>query len=134
MVSKMISNKSVVHVIDDDEAARASLGALLEAAEFPVRTHESAMRFLSDPPEIEFGCIITDLYMPHVDGIELVRRLRDRGESTPVIVTSGQGEVTLATRAMRAGAVDFLEKPIIAEVLLAWVRSAIMCQMCSTNT
>jgi len=124
----MISNKSIVHVIDDDETARASLEELLVSAQFRVRTHESANAFLSDLSETEFGCIITDLHMPRVDGIELIGRLRGRGRSTPVIVVSGRRDVTLATRAMKAGAIDFLEKPIIAEVLLAWVRSAIVCQ------
>jgi two-component system response regulator FixJ len=115
-------------VIDDDGLARRSLAALLAAAQFSVRTHESAIAFLTDLPEIEFGCIVTDLYMPSVDGIELIGYLRACGASTPVIVLSGRGEVPLAVKAMRAGAIEFLEKPVEADELIAWVRSALVYQ------
>jgi two-component system response regulator FixJ len=91
----MISSKAVIHVIDDDELTRHSLAALLAAAQFNVRTYESAIAFLTDLPEIEFGCIVTDLHMPSVDGIELIG-LRAGGASTPVIVMSGRGDVLLA--------------------------------------
>ena len=93
-----------------------------------VRTHKSAIAFLTNLPEIEFGCIVTDLYMPCVDGIELIGHLRARGASTPVIVLSGRGDLPIAVKAMRAGAIEFLEKPADADELVAWVRSALVYQ------
>jgi two-component system response regulator FixJ len=124
----MRSSKAVIHVIDDDKLARHSLAALLAAAQFNVRSYESAIAFLTDLPKIEFGCIVTDLYMPFVDGIELIRRLRAGGESAPVIVMSGRGDLSLALKAMRAGAIDFLEKPVDGDELIAWVRSTLVYQ------
>jgi two-component system response regulator FixJ len=124
----MISSKPLIHVIDDDKLTRHSLAALLAATQFNVRTYESAIAFLTDLPEIEFGCIVTDLYMPFVDGIELIGHLRAGGRSTPVIVMSGRGDLSLAVKAMRAGAIEFLEKPVEADELVAWVRSALVYQ------
>ena len=125
---EMLSNRAVIHVLDDDGLSRGSLAALLAAAQFNVRTHKSAIAFLTNLPEIEFGCIVTDLYMPCVDGIELIGHLRARGASTPVIVLSGRGDVPIAVKAMRAGAIEFLEKPADADELVAWVRSALVYQ------
>jgi two-component system response regulator FixJ len=124
----MLSSEAVIHVIDDDELARHSLAALLAAAQFNVRTYESAIAFLTDFPKIEFGCIVTDLYMPFVNGIELIGHLRAGGGSTPVIVMSGRGDLSLAVKAMCAGAIEFLEKPVEADELVAWVRSTLMFQ------
>jgi two-component system response regulator FixJ len=124
----MISTKAVIHVIDDDELARHSLAALLAAAQFNVRTYESAVAFLANLRRIEFGCIVTDLYMPSVDGIELIGHLRAGGASTPVIVMSGRGDLSLAVKAMRAGAIEFLEKPVDADVLVTWLRSSLVYQ------
>ena len=124
----MRSSKAVIHVIDDDKLARHSLAALLAAAQFNVRSYESAIAFLTDLPKIEFGCIVTDLYMPFVNGIELIGHLRAGGGSTPVIVMSGRGDLSLAVKAMRAGAIEFLEKPVEADELIAWVRSTLVYQ------
>lgn len=115
----------VVHVIDDDDEVRQSLAFLLSAAGMAVRVHESAVAFLEVLEEIQGGCVVTDIRMPHVDGLELQRRLRGLKASLPVIVMTGHGDMLLAVEAIKAGAVDFIEKPFDDEVLLSAVRSAL---------
>lgn len=115
----------VVHVIDDDEAVRQSLKFLLESASIGVETHASATEFLRLLPEVEPACVITDVRMPNISGIDLLRRLRELKRGIPVIVITGHGDVALAVEAMKIGAADFLEKPFDDEALLASVRSAI---------
>jgi two-component system response regulator FixJ len=121
----MPSDKATVHVIDDDEAVRESLSFLLGTVGMGVQTYESAMAFLDVAPGIKAGCVITDLRMPELSGVELLRRLRDLKLGIPVIVITGHGDVPLAVEAMKIGAIDFLEKPFDDEVLLASVRSAL---------
>jgi two-component system, LuxR family, response regulator FixJ len=116
---------SVVHVIDDDEALRESLAFLLGTAQVEVRTYESATAFLDTLPRAELGCIITDVRMPGISGVELLRRLKSLEAAFPVIVITGHGDVPLAVEAMKLGAVDFLEKPFEDDALLAAVRSAL---------
>jgi two-component system response regulator FixJ len=116
---------AVVHVIDDDEAARESLAFLLRTARIEVKTYESAVAFLGIRPPIETGCIITDVRMPEISGIDLLQRLRERGIGVPVIVITGHGDVPLAVEAMKLGAVDFFEKPFDDDALLAAVHSAL---------
>ena len=115
----------VVHVIDDDEAVRQSLKFLLESASIGVEMHASATEFLRLLPEMEPACVITDVRMPNISGIDLLRRLRELKRGIPVIVITGHGDVALAVEAMKIGAADFLEKPFDDEALLASVRSAI---------
>lgn len=115
----------VVHVIDDDVDVRQSLAFLLGAAGLTVRIHESAVAFLKALPGAEGGCIVTDIRMPDMDGLELQRHLKERGITTPVIVMTGHGDVALAVEAMKTGAVDFIEKPFEDEVLLSAIRSAL---------
>ena len=121
----MPSDKAVVHVIDDDEAMRESLAFLLGAVGMEVRTYESALGFLDVAPNAEAGCVITDVRMPGLSGVDLLRRLRELKLGIPVIVITGHGDVPLAVEAMKIGALDFLEKPFDDEVLLASVRSAL---------
>ena len=121
----MPSDKAVVHVIDDDEAMRESLAFLLSAVGMEVRTYESALGFLDVAPKVEAGCVITDVRMPGLSGVDLLRRLRELKLGIPVIVITGHGDVPLAVEAMKIGALDFLEKPFDDEVLLASVRSAL---------
>jgi two-component system, LuxR family, response regulator FixJ len=122
-------NDTLVHVIDDDDAARESLEFLLRSAKFEVRTYPSAVAFLQVlTPVVPSGCIITDVRMPQVSGLELLQRLREKGIGTPVIVITGHGDVPLAVQAMKKGAVDFLEKPFNDDALLASVRSALSTQ------
>jgi two-component system, LuxR family, response regulator FixJ len=118
----------VVHVIDDDDSARESLTFLLGTADLRVRTYDSSKAFLDAISGIESGCVITDVWMPDIDGLELVRTLKKLKVDLPVIVITGHGDVALAVEAMKAGAVDFIEKPYDAEILLAAVRSALSTQ------
>jgi two-component system response regulator FixJ len=113
-----VTTDAIIHVIDDDAAVRDSLAFLLETADLTARTYESAIDFLAEP-ERPAGCIVTDVRMPDMTGIELARRLRDSGSVEPVIVITGHADVPMAIEAMRAGVVDFIEKPFDDEVLLA---------------
>ena len=115
----------VVHVIDDDDAVRESLEFLLRTARLEVRTYESAAAFLRILPRVEVGCIITDVRMPELSGIDLLKRLNELDVGVPVIVITGHGDVPLAVEAMKFGAVDFFEKPFDDEALVAAVRSAL---------
>jgi two-component system, LuxR family, response regulator FixJ len=115
----------IVYVIDDDDAVRHSLGFLLKTAGIEVRGFESAKAFLEMLPQIKTGCIITDVRMPEVTGIDLLRRVKESGLDIPVIVITGHGDISLAVDAMKIGAVDFLEKPFDDDLLLASVRSAL---------
>jgi two-component system response regulator FixJ len=116
---------SIVHVIDDDADVRQSLVFLLSAAGFAVQVHESAVAFLDALPGLQGGCVVTDIRMPRMDGLELQRRLRDLDAGLPVIVMTGHGDVPLAVEALKAGAIDFIEKPFDDEVLLSAIRSAL---------
>jgi|SRR6516225_147211 two-component system response regulator FixJ len=120
-----MTDKALVHVIDDDEAVRQSLAFLLTTAGFDVQTYESAPRFLEEAAKIKEGCVITDVRMPGMTGIELLRRIRELKLPLPVIVITGHGDVPLAVEAMKMGAIDFLEKPFEEELLLTSVRSAL---------
>lgn len=113
----------VIHVVDDDGAMRDSLRVLLQSAGFAVLTYDSAKAFLVAEPIL--GCVLTDVRMPEIDGLELQRRLSERGLHLPVIVMTGQGDVPNAVRAMKAGAVDFLEKPFQDAQLLDAVHGAL---------
>jgi two-component system, LuxR family, response regulator FixJ len=121
----MSADNVAVHVIDDDEAARQSLEFLLRAHDFTVEGYESGIAFLKVAPNVKTGCIITDVRMPEIDGMELLRRLKDLKISLPVIVITGHGDVPLAVEAMKFGAADFLEKPFDDTILLAAVRTAL---------
>jgi two-component system, LuxR family, response regulator FixJ len=103
---------------------RNSLAFLLTSAGFAVRVHESATDFLAVAPQIRNGCLITDLRMPDMDGVELLRRLRDSDAMLPAIVITGHGDVQMAVEAMKNGAIDFIEKPFSDEVLIDSIRRA----------
>lgn len=115
----------IVHVVDDDLAVRQSLAFLLSTAGIAVRVHESAQSFLDAPDTATAGCVITDIRMPEMDGIELQRELNARLRKVPVIVITGHGDVALAVQAMKAGAVDFIEKPFDDDALIDAVRAAL---------
>jgi two-component system, LuxR family, response regulator FixJ len=121
----MPADKPIVHVIDDDEAVRDVLSFQLGSAGFEVRTYESAAGFLEVAPTVQAGCVITDVRMPGLSGLDLLRRLREFKLAVPVIVITAHGDIPLAVEAMRMGAIDFLEKPFDDDVLLASVRSAL---------
>ncbi len=115
----------VIHIVDDDEAIRDSLEYLLEAAAMAVRTYPSADEFLRHVDDLAPGCIVTDVRMPGMNGLELVRVLSERKVPHPVIVITAHGDVSMAVEAMREGAVDFLEKPFEHEALLRAIRRAL---------
>jgi two-component system, LuxR family, response regulator FixJ len=129
----MPSENGIVYVIDDDEALRESLAFLLRAAQIGVQVYPSAVAFLDKLPDASSGCVITDVRMPGMGGIELLRRLKELRIGLPVIVITGHGDVPLAVEAMKFGAVDFLEKPFDDDVLLASVRSALAWQVGETK-
>lgn len=115
----------IVHLIDDDEAVRASLAFLLEMADLPAVTYGSALEFLKVAESLKSGVIVTDVRMPEMSGLELVRKLKDLSVPLPIIVITGHGDVPLAVEAMRAGVVDFIEKPFEDDTLLSSIRSAL---------
>jgi two-component system response regulator FixJ len=114
-----------IHVIDDDDGVRDSLVFLLDAAGLKARGYDSAARFLDRIESVEPGCIITDVRMPDMTGLELVGRLNALGASMPVIVMTGHGDVPLAVEAMRAGVADFIEKPFSDDIILTALRRAL---------
>lgn len=114
----------VVHIVDDDDTVRSSLAFLLDIAGFAVRTHASALAFLELAATIEHGCLVTDLRMPDIDGVELLRRLRTSGTMLPAIVVTGHGDVQMAVEAMKNGAIDFIEKPFSNETIVDSIRRA----------
>lgn len=120
-----MSSSQIVHVIDDDVAVRQSMAFLLSTAGYAVRVHESAVAFLEVLSGAEDGCIVTDIRMPGMDGLELQGRLKSMNVGLPVIVITGHGDIALAVQAMKAGAIDFIEKPFDDDVLLAAIRSAL---------
>ncbi|MER8752779.1 response regulator FixJ [Mesorhizobium sp. M1050] len=115
----------LVHVVDDDVDVRKSLGFLLATADFAVRLYESATAFLDTATGNPDGCIVTDVRMPGIDGIEFLRQLRTRGHMLPVIVMTGHADVALAVQAMKEGASDFIEKPFDDDILISAIRSAL---------
>lgn len=117
--------EAVVHVVDDDLAVRQSLAFLLASDGLAVRLHESASAFLENVEGSASGCVVTDVRMPGIDGIEFLRRLKARGSLLPVIVMTGHADVPMAVEAMKEGAIDFIEKPFDDDLLIATIRSAL---------
>jgi two-component system response regulator FixJ len=117
--------EATVHVIDDDEAVRQSLAFLLKTAGLAVTSYDSATAFLRELPQIKSGCVITDVRMPDVSGIDLLRRLREAQSPLPVIVITGHADVPLAVEAMKFGAFDFLEKPFGDDAIVDAVKAAL---------
>ncbi len=114
----------VVHVVDDEEPVRKSLAFLLTMSGFTVRVHESATHFLDAAPTVVKACLVTDLRMPDMSGVDLLERLGTMGANIPAIVITGHGDVPMAVAAMKAGAVDFIEKPFEDEVLIEAIKRA----------
>ena len=120
-----MTDTPVVHIVDDDPAVRNSLGVLLEVEGFNVQTHSSARAFLDSVEPDEKGCVLTDVRMPEISGIELLAKMKERHLTLPAIVITAYADVPLAVHAMKLGAVDLLEKPVGDETLLASVRHAL---------
>jgi two-component system response regulator FixJ len=115
----------VVYIVDDDEAVRESLAALLEAKSYTVRSFALAREFLAAAPTLRPGCLVADIRMPEMDGLELQRRLTELGFNFPLILITGHGDVALAVRAMKGGAVDFIEKPFAADAIILGIEAAL---------
>ena len=133
MASENAAVQRVVHVIDDDEGLRESLAFLLRSAKLEVRSFDSAKAFLDVLPDAALGCVITDVRMPEMSGIELLRRLKELKIGVPVIVITGHGDIALAVEAMKIGAADFFEKPFDDDLLVASVRAALQQQQDQTK-
>ena len=120
-----MSGERKVYVIDDDAAMRDSLNFLLEAAGFEVTMFDTATKFLNVLPRLDFGCVVSDVRMPGIDGIELLKRMKALTSRFPIVIITGHGDVPLAVEAMKLGAVDFLEKPFEDDRLIAMIDTAI---------
>lgn len=119
-----MNDRRLVHIIDDEDSVRNSIGFMLQTTGYSVRTWPSGAAFLRDLRSAEPGCILLDIRMPEMDGLQVQQQLTARGVTMPVIVLTGHGDVTIAVKAMRNGAVDFLEKPFEAEQLLCAIETA----------
>ncbi len=118
-------DRGKVYVIDDDEAMRDSLNFLLDSAGYEVTLFESALNFLDALPGLAFGCVVSDVRMPGLDGIELLKRMKADHSTFPIVIMTGHGDVPLAVEAMKLGAVDFLEKPFEDDRLIGMIETAI---------
>lgn len=115
----------LVHVVDDDAAMRDSLAFLIGIAGFETRLYESGTDLLARLPKPAAGCVLADIRMPGIDGLELLRRLRSADQTLAVVMMTGHGDVRLAVEAMKLGAADFIEKPFEDAALLHTLRSAL---------
>lgn len=119
-----MSLKRYVYVIDDDTAMRDSLAFLLSSAGFDVVVFKSAAEFLLAGTDLDFGCVLSDVRMPGIDGMDLLRRLKADASPLPVIIMTGHGDIPLAVEAIKLGALDFIEKPFEDERLIATIEAA----------
>jgi len=120
-----MGTEPVIHVIDDDDSARHSLEFLIDCAGMAVRTYPSASAFLAAVPGLEPGCIVTDVRMPEMSGLQLIERLKALGVTSPIIVITGHADVPMAIEAMKQGVADFIEKPFSDDAILGAIRSAL---------
>lgn len=120
-----MTTKGNVYVIDDDEAMRDSLNFLLDSSGYDVSLFEHAQSFLNTLSSLSFGCVVSDVRMPGIDGIELLKRLKVQNSSFPILIMTGHGDVPLAVEAMKLGAVDFLEKPFDDDRLISMIEAAL---------
>jgi len=119
-----MSEKRVIHLVDDEDAIRRAAGFMLRTSGFEVKTYPSGVEFLKEAKAADPGCILLDVRMPEMDGLEVQAELNARGVAMPVIVLTGHGDITTAVQAMKAGAVDFIEKPFEKATLLAAIDMA----------
>lgn len=118
-------HKGNVYVIDDDPAMRDSLDFLLGSAGFSVTLFDSALKFLETMPSLAFGCVVSDVRMPGMDGIDLLRQLKKVPKTLPIVIMTGHGDIPLAVEAIKLGAIDFLEKPFEDERLVIMISTAL---------
>jgi FixJ family two-component response regulator len=117
-----------VFLVDDDPGVRKALARVLEADGWRVEKYESAEAFLARPDQDALGCVVLDVNLPGLDGLEVQRRLAEAGRVLPIVFLTGQGDIPTSVRAIKAGAADFLTKPVAADVLLSAVRAALAAQ------
>lgn len=122
----MYSINNTVHVIDDDDAIRAALGNLLKSEDIEGRFYPSAEEFLVDVSSEEYGCVLTDVRMPGVSGLELIEKMKERSIYMPIVMMTGYSEVDVAVRAMKDGVMDYIEKPFESENLVNVVRNCLL--------
>lgn len=114
----MSDGEKLVHVVDDDDSVRRSVGFMLKTSGYKVCSYSSGSEILKNARDLQEGCVLLDIRMPDMDGLEVQEALRERGVSLPVIIMTGHGDVPLSVRAMKAGAIDFIEKPFEKQTLV----------------
>lgn len=119
-----MSQPRLIHIIDDEDSVRRSASFMLKTSGFSVQAWASGVAFLKEVRHVEAGCILLDVRMPEMDGLEVQRTLHERGVTMPVIILTGHGDISIAVRAMKAGAIDFIEKPFEKDVLLGAIDAA----------
>jgi len=119
-----MNDKKLVHIVDDEEAIRRSMGFMLKTSGYQVETWDSGRAFLKEVRHAERGCILLDIRMPDLDGLEVQRLLAERGVAMPIVIMTGHGDISTAIRAMKAGAVDFLEKPFEKATVIAAIEES----------
>lgn len=128
-----MTDKKLVHIVDDEDAVRRSIGYMLKTSGYAVESWPSGAEFLRDIRTVEPGCILLDIRMPEMDGLAVQDALAERGVTMPIVIMTGHGDIGIAVRAMKAGAVDFLEKPFEKANLLASIEAAFECIAASTG-
>jgi len=116
--------RRMIHIVDDEEAIRRSAGFMLKTSGYAVSTYATGDAFLQAAKDAEPGCVLLDVRMPGMDGLEVQKLMAERGIAMPVVVLTGHGDITVAVRAMKGGAVDFIEKPFEKAALLAAITAA----------
>lgn len=120
-----MSPKRMIHIVDDEEAVRDSLAVMLRVAGYAVTTWGDGASFLRAIPHAEGGCVLLDIRMPEIDGLEVQQKMHERGSAMPIVILTGHGDVSTAVTAMKAGAIDFLEKPVAKAPLIAAITAAL---------
>lgn len=120
----MMTDKKLIHIVDDEDSIRKSVSFMLKTSGYQVETWSSGQAFLKEVKHAEHGCILLDVRMPEIDGLEVQRALAERGVTMPVVIMTGHGDVSIAIRAMKSGAVDFLEKPFEKAALIGAIEEA----------
>lgn len=120
----MAKTEYPIYIVDDDDTVRRSVGFMLKTSGHTVTAFENGVKFLKEVKSLEPGCVLLDIQMPEVDGLEVQTELRERGVAFPVVVMTGHGDVDVAVRAMKAGAVDFIEKPFAKETMIEAIGEA----------
>jgi two-component system response regulator FixJ len=119
-----MSDKKLVHIVDDEDSIRRSIGFMLKTSGYEVETWSSGQAFLKDVKHVEQGCVLLDVRMPEIDGLEVQRQLAERGVMMPIVIMTGHGDISIAIQAMKGGAVDFLEKPFEKASLIGAIEEA----------